>query len=261
MKRLTATLTMTVIALAGVTQVNEKFQGQTYSHGSFQLPYHILYPKHFDTTKRYPLILFLHGAGERGSDNVKQLTHGASLFAADSVMGKYPAIVIFPQCPAESYWANVDVETLPDGKRSFNFQARGKPTPPMAAVMELLDSLVKLSYVDVNRVYIGGLSMGGMGTFELLARRPKMFAAAFPICGGGNPVNVKRYAKRVKLWVFHGEADDVVPLYHSQRMVDAIKKDKGDVRFSVYPGVGHNSWENAFAEPELLPWLFGVSKK
>jgi predicted peptidase len=131
----------------------------------------------------------------------------------------------------------------------------------MAAVMELLDSLVKLSYVDVNRIYIGGLSMGGMGTFELLARRPKIFAAAFPICGGGNPKNVKRYAQRVKLWVFHGESDDVVPLYHSQRMVDAIKKDKGDVRFSVYPGVGHNSWENAFAEPELLPWLFGVSKK
>jgi predicted peptidase len=176
-------------------------------------------------------------------------------------MENYPAIVVFPQCPADSYWANIVEQKQSDGSRTIDFPARSKPTPAMSALMQLLDSLVGLSYVDKNRVYVGGLSMGGMGTFELLTRRPKLFAAAFPICGGGNPKNAKRYAQRVNLWVFHGSADNVVPPYHSQRMVDAIKQAKGDVRFTVYPGVGHNSWDNAFAEPELLLWLFSNRKK
>jgi len=260
MKKLMTSAAMAIVAFAAFAQVNEKFQAKIFNATGTQLPYRILYPKNFDTAKQYPLVLFLHGAGERGSDNLKQLVHGAKLFAADSVMESYPAIVVFPQCPADSYWANIDERKQPDGSRTFDFPARSKPTPALRAVMQLVDSLVKLRYVDRSRIYVGGLSMGGMGTFELLARRPKMFAAAFPICGGGNPSNAKRYAKRVKIWVFHGDADNVVPLYHSQRMVDAIKQAKGDVRFTVYPGVGHNSWDNAFAEPELLPWLFSKSK-
>jgi predicted peptidase len=261
MKKLITSAVMAIVAFAAFAQVNEKFQAKTFSSTGIQLPYRILYPKNFDTAKQYPLVLFLHGSGERGSDNQKQLTHGAKLFAADSVMESYPAIVVFPQCPADSYWANIDEQNQPDGSRTFDFPARSKPTPAMSAVMQLLDSLVRLSYIDRNRIYVGGLSMGGMGTFELLARKPKQFAAAFPICGGGNPKNAKRYAQRVNIWVFHGAADNVVPLYHSQRMVDAIKQAKGDVRFTVYPGVGHNSWDNAFAEPELLPWLFSNRKK
>lgn len=252
---------MAIIVFAALAQVNEKFQAKTFSSGSIKLPYRILYPKSFDTAQKYPLVLFLHGSGERGSDNQKQLVHGAKLFAADSVMESYPAIVVFPQCPADSYWANIVEQKQPDGSRTFDFPARSKPTPAMSAVMQLIDSLVRLSYVDRNRIYVGGLSMGGMGTFELLARRPKVFAAAFPICGGGNPKSAKRYARLVNIWVFHGTADNVVPLYHSQRMVDAIKQAKGDVRLTVYPGVGHNSWDNAFAEPELLPWLFSNRKK
>ncbi len=261
-RQLFITTTMMMFSIASFTQVNERFEARTFHSRGIDLPYRILYPKSFDSQKQYPLVLFLHGAGERGTDNEKQLTHGARLFASDTVMEKYPAIVVFPQCPSDSYWAGVDIKTLPDGSSTFDFSARGKPTPPMRAVLELLDSLVKLSYVDATRIYVGGLSMGGMGTYELLYRRPKLFAAAFPICGGGNPASAKRYAKRgVKIWVFHGDADNVVPLFHSQRMVDAIKQAKGDVRFTVYPGVGHNSWDNAFAEPDLLPWLFDIRKK
>lgn len=261
MNRLVIISVMLTLAGTGSAQLISRFEARTFRNGDFTLPYRILYPKNFDSAKRYPLVLFLHGAGERGNDNAKQLTHGATLFAADSTMEHFPAIVVFPQCPTDSYWANVDVVTNPDGSRSFTFPSKGKPTPPMAAVLALMDSLVNSENVDKVKVYVGGLSMGGMGTFELLARRPKMFAAAFPICGGGSPKNVNRYAKRVKLWVFHGEADNVVPLNHSQEMVDAIKRAKGDVRFSVYPGVGHNSWDNAFAEPDLLPWLFSVNRK
>jgi len=260
MKRIIISAIMVIVANASISQVSEMYKAEIFKSKGIQLPYRILYPKNFDTAKQYPLVLFLHGSGERGSDNAKQLTHGANLFVADSVMENYPAIVVFPQCPADSYWANIVEKKQPDGSRTFDFPARSKPTPAMSALMQLVDSLVKLSYVDKNRVYVGGLSMGGMGTFELLERRPKMFAAAFPICGGGNPGNAKRYAKRVKIWVFHGDADNVVPLFHSQRMVDAIKQAKGDVRFTVYPGVGHNSWDNAFTEPELLTWLFSKRK-
>ncbi|HDP76125.1 MAG TPA: phospholipase [Bacteroidales bacterium] len=261
MKRIIISAIMVIVAKASISQVSEMYKAEIFKSNGIQLPYRILHPKNFDTAKQYPLVLFLHGAGERGTDNVKQLTHGANLFAADSVMENYPAIVVFPQCPANSYWANIVEQKHPDGSRTFDFPARSKPTPAMSAVMQLLDSLVRLKYIDRNRIYVGGLSMGGMGTFELLARRPKLFAAAFPICGGGNPKNAKRYAQRVNLWVFHGAADNVVPPYHSQRMVDAIKQAKGNVHFTIYPGVEHNSWDNAFAEPELLPWLFSNCKK
>lgn len=108
-------------------------------------------------------------------------------------------------------------------------------------------------------MYVGGLSMGGFGTFELVRRNPKLFAAAFPICGGANPITAKKM-KHLDWWVFHGEADKVVPPRYSTQMVDAMKKDGLSVKYSLYPGVGHNSWDNAFAEPELLPWLFSKSK-
>lgn len=106
---------------------------------------------------------------------------------------------------------------------------------------------------------MGGLSMGGMGTFEIVRRNPHLFAAAFPICGGGDTATVRQLIK-VKWWVFHGAADEVVPPVYSQKMVDALKQVNADVKFSLYPGVNHNSWDNAFAEPTLLAWLFSKSK-
>ncbi|MCI0616069.1 prolyl oligopeptidase family serine peptidase [bacterium] len=235
------------------------YQKQNFQIDKDVMPYRILYPDHFDKTKKYPLVLMLHGSGERGNDNELQLTHGAWLFVDKEVRKKYPAIVIFPQCPAEDYWSNVDRQSITDGKRNYVFREDGEPTPAMKMLIAFIDDFLKKPYVDQKRLYVGGLSMGGMGTFELLSRKPHLFAAAFPICGGGHPNTVKGFAKQVSLWVFHGAQDDVVPIHHSEVMVDALKKAGADVRFTVYPDVKHESWEKAFAEPDLLPWLFSNS--
>jgi predicted peptidase len=125
----------------------------------------------------------------------------------------------------------------------------------------LVNKLLREGYIDKKKVYVGGLSMGGMGTFEILYRCPKTFAAAFPICGGGNSEYVGKYAKKVKIWAFHGAKDDVVPPKYSETMANAIKSNGGVIKFTIYPNDNHNSWDSAFAEPDLLPWLFSNIKK
>jgi predicted peptidase len=202
----------------------------------------------------------LHGAGERGNDNEVQLAYGSKLFLQDTVRDKYASFVVYPQCPKDSYWSNVKVETNAAGKMVFNFKEGGDPTQAMKTLMALIDQLLDKPYVDKHHVYVGGLSMGGMGTYELLRREPNIFAAAFAICGGDNTLNVKKYAKKVPLWIFHGAKDDVVPVDHSTVVVEAIKAAGGDPKFTIYPNDNHNSWDDAFAEPQLLPWLFEHSK-
>ena len=208
------------------------------------LPYRILLPLNYDASKKYPFILMLHGAGERGNDNESQLVHGSALFLKDSVREKYPAIIVFPQCAANSFWSNTERDSL---KNVFLFNANKKPTTAMNLLQHLLKKLIKEYPVNKKQIYVGGLSMGGMGTFEIIRRNPRLFAAAFPICGGGAP-STARAIRKVKWWVFHGAQDNVVSPEYSQVMVDALK--------AVNAGVNHNSWDNAFAEPALLAWLF-----
>lgn len=236
------------------------FKKEIYVSGNDTLPYRILLPLNYDASKKYPLIFVLHGAGERGNDNEAQLVHGSYLFLKDSVRQQYPAIVVFPQCPANSFWSNVQVAFDSVTKqRKFNFRSDGEPTIAMKLAQELLYKIIDEYPVNKKQIYVGGLSMGGMGTFEIVRRNPKLFAAAFPICGGGAP-STAQGIKKVKWWVFHGEVDEVVPAAWSQEMADALKAAGADVKYSLYPGVNHNSWDNAFAEPGLLPWLFSGKK-
>lgn len=224
------------------------------------LPYRILYPENYDKNKKYPLLLFLHGAGERGKDNEKQLTHGARLFLKEENRKNFPAIIIFPQCPEESFWAYANIDrTVQPAK--FELDYSGPANWPLAAANELVKKTIAEGTVDPGRVYITGLSMGGMGTFESVFRYPSLYAAALPICGGGD---VEEYDKRVAktaFWVFHGAADAVVNVKLSQDMVEKLKKLKAEVKYSEYPGVNHNSWDNAFAEPDYLGWMFRHKKK
>jgi predicted peptidase len=236
------------------------FKKEIYVSGTDTLPYRILLPLNYNTSKKYPVILVLHGAGERGNDNEAQLVHGSYLFLKDSVREKYPAIVIFPQCAANSFWSNAKFNfDSVTGKRGLQFLSEGEPTIAMKLAQELLYKFVDEYPVNKKQIYVGGLSMGGMGTFEIVRRNPKLFAAAFPICGGGATATAMSM-KKIKWWVFHGDVDAVVPASLSQEMVDALKAAGADVKYSLYPGVNHNSWDNAFAEPELLPWLFSVKK-
>ena len=224
------------------------------------LPYRILYPDNYDKSKKYPLILVLHGAGERGKDNEKQLMHGSKLFVTDENRKNFPAIVLFPQCPEESFWAvtKIDRNQQPF-KIEFDYGA--EPNWPLVAANDLVKKIIKEEAVDASKVYITGLSMGGMGTFESVYRNPDLYAAALPICGGGD---VNKYDKRIAktaFWVFHGADDAVVDVKLSREMVDKLKALKSEIKYSEYPGVNHNSWENAFAEKDYLSWMFSHKKK
>jgi predicted peptidase len=175
----------------------------------------------------------LHGAGERGNDNEKQLTHGSKLFLSPENRQKFPAIVIFPQCPTDSYWASVKIDRS-KSPLDIDFTYNEQPNWPLAAAIDLVKQISKTEKVDKNRIYIMGLSMGGMGTFEAIARNPKLFAAA---------------------------ADGVVKVGYSRDMYAALRAlEAKEVKYTEYPNVNHNSWDNAFAEPNLLPWLFEHKK-
>lgn len=222
------------------------------------MPYRMLLPKNYDGLKSYPLIIVLHGSGERGNDNEAQLSHGTEAFLNGRARDSFPAVVIFPQCSKNGWWSNTKV-TEQKGEERFEFYEGGDATKDMKLLMALVKSTIKNHHVNKQMVYAGGLSMGGMGTFELVRRMPKTFAAAFPICGGANPATAKKL-KHTAWWVFHGGKDDVVLPKYSQQMVNALKAENAEVKFSLYPNDNHNSWDSAFGEKELLPWLMSHKK-
>lgn len=253
-------LSLVCFAFSIHAQDKSAYKKEIYISGNDTLPYRILLPLNYDASKKYPLIYFLHGAGERGNDNEAQLVHGSTMFLRDSIRQNYPAIVVLPQCPANSFWSNVQFTNDSVTKAwQFHFQADGEPTIGMKLAQGLLKKILNDYPVNKKQVYVAGLSMGGMGTFEIVRRNPKLFAAAMPICGGAEPSTASKLTK-TKWWVFHGDADNVVPEHFSKDMVEAMKAAGVDVKYTVYPGVGHNSWDNVFVEPGLFAWLFAQHK-
>ncbi|RZJ17855.1 MAG: phospholipase [Acinetobacter sp.] len=258
MKRTLLFLILCITISSAFAQDLSKFKKENFIQGLDTLKYRILYPENFDADKKYPVVLFLHGRGESGNDNEKQLTHGSKMFLTDNFRKNFPAIVIFPQCAEGSYWSNVEIETI-NTKRFFTFQKGGEPTKAMSLLLKLTDKVVNETYADKSRIYVGGLSMGGMGTFEILRRKPKTFAAAFSICGGDNIANAKKY-KNVPIWIFHGGLDDIVNPQLSYSVFKELRKLGHEPKYTIYPKANHNSWDSAFAELALLPWLFGNKK-
>ncbi|HEX8038655.1 MAG TPA: prolyl oligopeptidase family serine peptidase [Chryseosolibacter sp.] len=245
-------------AYAASSQDLSMFERKEYtSPNGGTLLYRILYPEHYDRGKKYPLVLFLHGAGERGSDNEKQLIHGSKQFVEPKVRKKYPAIVVFPQCPEEDFWASVKFDRN-GSPFQFDFDYSRPLNASLVLAIDLVKTLVGNGSVDARRVYITGLSMGGMGTFEAVYHNPGLFAAAMPICGGGDTL---RYEKvKTPFWIFHGDADQVVDVKYSRAMVARLRQLKVKVKYTEYPGVNHNSWDSAFAEPKFLRWMFRKRK-
>jgi predicted peptidase len=231
---------------------------KTYVNAEGQkLPYRLLTPAKIEPGKRYPLVLFLHGLGERGTDNVRQLLWGAGEFVKPENRRKYPCFVVAPQCPPTALWVRGEVKDL----LGPTFVLSKKPSQPMTLVLELIDKLVAHDLpVDKSRVYVTGLSMGGFGTWDLIERRPDFFAAAVPICARGDAAQAAKL-KNLPIWVFHGDADPIVPLRHSKEMVAAIRKAGGAPKITIYPGVGHDSWSATYANPEVMAWLFAQKKK
>ena len=237
----------------------EEYKKEQFIQKGDTLNYRILFPKDFSEEKEYPLVLFLHGAGERGSDNESQLTHGSDLFLKKAIREDFPAVVIFPQAPKDDYWAKVDVNRNVK-PFEFDFKNEEEPTKALHLTMALLSSVASEDYINQDRIYVGGLSMGGFGTFEILSRMPETFAAAFAICGGADPAIVKKYPLGFNIWIFHGEKDDIVPPEFSKMMSRLINSEGGNAKLSLYPNDNHNSWDSAFSEPYLLPWLFSHQK-
>ncbi|HZY89547.1 MAG TPA: prolyl oligopeptidase family serine peptidase [Gemmataceae bacterium] len=216
------------------------------------LLYRLLKPENYDAKEKYPLVVFLHGAGERGNDNEAQLKHGVKEFVKADVRKKYPCFLIAPQCPTRQVWAGLE------GGFNSHKQA-AKPAEPGRLALELIGTMQKEYSIDPKRIYLTGLSMGGYGTWDLLARQPKLFAAAAPVCGGGDESTAEKIAQ-LPIWVFHGDKDNAVPVARSRTMVEALKKAGGHPKYTEYPGVGHNSWDKAYADPELMKWLFAQKR-
>lgn len=225
---------------------------KTYSTKSgWKLPYNIYFPKSYKEGN-IPVILWLHGASERGVDNVSQLIHIVPYLASDIVQTRFSCIIIAPQCPKEDYWAPV---------KRFEWRVinDGKTTPAMTGVIELLDYILKDPKIDKSRIYVGGLSMGGFGTLDLLHRRPELLAAAVPICGGADLEKAGKF-KDVPLWIFHGAKDTVVPADLSRELIKVLNEMGSTPKYTEYPEGGHGIWNDAIRDPELLPWLFSQKK-
>ena len=195
--------------------------------------YMINLPEGYSKDKSYPLIVALHGAGERGDDVSLVLVHGVMKYVAKGL--KLDAIVIAPQCPADFTWNLLTAE-----------------------LKELIDDVVKSYAVDTDRISLTGLSMGGFGTWEMGICYPGFFAALAPVCGGGMSWRVGQIGK-TPVWAFHGDVDNVVPPENSYMMVDSLKSKGGCVKLTVFHGVAHNSWEPAYEDTKLIEWL--ISKK
>ncbi len=249
-------------AMAQETKVNDKEEKEPLTRifeprdfvGSNQVPlkYRLLKPVNYRPGKKYPMILFLHGAGERGDDNLVTLKHAAKDLADPTRREKFPCYVVMPQCPKEQKWSDVDW-SQPASEQPEN------ASQSLRSVKELMDEMVESAGVDRSRIYITGLSMGGYGTWDAIARYEGFFAAAAPICGGGDPKMVSRFA-RLPIWCFHGEADPVVKVTRSREMVDALKAVGSPVKYTEYPGVQHDSWTATYANPDFYQWLFAQQR-
>lgn len=217
--------------------------------------YQVFVPDNWSPRQKWPVILFLHGSGERGEDGLLQTTVGLPA-AVRNDRSRFPAIIVIPQCRKKLWW----------------------PEAPMDEVaIQALEAAQKEFHGDPQRSYLTGLSMGGYGTWHLAGKFPGRFAALVPVCGGiirpealrsqpsSSVVPYEQAANKIgsttPVWIFHGDADASVPVTESRKMAAAMKALGGEVHYTEYPGVGHNSWDKAYAEPELMTWLLSKSTK
>ena len=247
------------VAVAGIATVrvaaadeDQGFAAQKYvGNNGEELLYRFHKPAEFDPNAGpYPVLIFLHGAGERGNDNTAQLKHGKDFLL--KAANEQQCFVIAPQCPRSKRWAEVNwfapTHKMPE-----------QPSDPMGLLLELLAKMQKQYPLDTQRFYVMGLSMGGYGTWDLLQRCPGKFAAAVPICGGGDETGASEVVK-TPVWAFHGDKDGAVPVARSRNMIKALKAAGGEPKYTEYAGVGHNVWDRVFNDPEVGKWLFSQKR-
>jgi len=241
LRTMIVSMTAGIVTLAGCSsktaqppvQAGQHPQTMTKSVSRDVTMNYLLYlPKDYGKVdKKWPLILFLHGAGERGSDLNQLKAHGPSKLAAQGK--EFEFIIVSPQCPKDNWWPNMADD-----------------------LVVLVDDVCQKYSVDTSRLYVTGLSMGGFGTWTLIAKYPNKFAAAAPICGGGDVTTARHNAGSLPIWVFHGAKDSVVPLSRSEDMVKAYQQGGNkNVKLTVYPEADHDSWTVTYNDPELYAWF------
>ncbi len=233
----------------------EKFRKEMYvADDGYSMPYRLYIPDNYDCGEQYPLVFFLHGAGERGNDNEKQLAIGIRhMFWEGSPA--YNSIIVAPQCDCDRRWVDIDWDY-----GVFN-RKQVKETRELQTAMAILKEVMEFCNVDRDRVYVTGISMGGYGTFDALARHGSWFAAGVPVCGGCDPETDAKANRRIPLWMFHGSADTTVPPVGSRLMYAKIRSMGGDkVRYTEYSGMNHGIWDNAYSDREMVLWMFEQSR-
>jgi predicted peptidase len=236
------------------------------AHGSFDsgiyqnmkgdsIKYRIHVPDNYNissTESKYPLLLFFHGSGQRGSDNFLQLFGGPADILKIADRFNLDLFIIVPQCPGGQQWVNTP--------RDSAFHIMDKDASlTMDLSISLLDHLMMTLPVDKNRVYTAGFSMGGFAVWDILQRRPSTFAAAIPVCGGGDETLAFNLID-IPLWAFHGEDDKVVPPDRTRNMIRALRDSGGYPSYTEYKNTGHNSWTRTFTNDDVLSWLFNQKK-
>jgi len=236
------------------------FEARTYvSNRNETLLYRLLKPIDYDPNKKYPLVVCLSGSGGRGTDNIKQIAGcwPAQILSKQENRKKYPAFVFVPQCPPGFDWGR----SFKDGKRGGRSKPGGSDLPGVdTLVFEIIKALEDEFEIDKRRLYVTGQSMGGFGSWHFILTHSITFAAAIPICGGGNP-DLAQYIVDVPIWAFHGQKDETVPVDFSRNMIEAIKDVGGNPRFTEFQDAGHICWPLAFDTPGLLDWLFAQKLK
>ncbi len=244
---------MAVVTTSASARPQTGFLNRTVKVGKVAYKYQVFVPAQWDASRKWPVILFLHGAGERGEDGLLQTQVGIAS-AIRTTVDRFPCIVVLPQCRKNIWWPDAAME---------------------AQALKALEVSIKEFKGDPDRVYLTGLSMGGFGTWSFANKYPGRFAALAPICGGvkrpgrvpptpGDPLadpKIDPYAAvaqkvgKTPVWIFHGGADTTVPPSESRNMNEVLQAAGGNVRYTEYPKVGHNSWDKAYAEPEFMTWL------
>lgn len=213
------------------------------------MPYRLFIPQGYEERKKYPLVLWLHGGAGRGKDNLKQIsggnTIGSHVWTSPANQSGHPCFVVAPQCPDNESWASVE---------------KSQPTTHLRLVIELLENLEGTFSLDVQRLYVTGQSLGGFGTWSVISQYPDKFAAAVPVCGGGDEFAATRLA-RMSIWAFHGERDEAVRVERSRKMIAAIRQAGGTPKYTEYAGADHVIWDRVFGDPELLPWVFAQKRQ
>lgn len=231
------------------------FKKETFAASNgLNLPYRIFVPEDYSEDYAYPVVLFFHGAGERGNDNEKQLVNVIPNLYFKKTSPFYHAIVIVPQCPEGMQWVDT-----PWANGSYSVDTV-KISKPMTAAVELLDSVIEKYSVNTDRQYVSGLSMGGFGTWDLIMRYPDRFAAAIPYCGAADPTKAE-ILKNIPIWTFHDTTDTAVPVSGTQAVVKAIQEAGGTlITYKETTGLGHNVWNTGSQTPALAGWLFDQRK-